>query len=119
MYRKLGAVAIAAVTCSLASASAAHAHNVSVFSRYGDVGEPFVFVGTAWQRFQRVRVFYDQNANGRFDQTGSIYPNRSGIFRYRWNGEDIADTHRMCFRQFDTRFGRTFFKCKLFTALPA
>jgi hypothetical protein len=118
MHVKLAAVAVTAVVGSFALAPAARAHNVSVYPRYGAVFQPFVFTGTAWQPYRKVRVLYDQNADGTFEQTSSTYPNANGYFRFRWNGEDVADTHRMCFRQFDTRarFQRTFFKCKLFTA---
>ena len=118
MLTKLTGAAVATVLASLVLAPAAQAHNVSVFPRFGGVGEPFTFTGTAWQPFKRVRVIYDQNADGGIDQTGSVFPNRFGNFRFRWNGEDVADTHRMCFRQFDSRsrFQRTFFKCRLFTA---
>ena len=118
MSSKLIGGAVTAVLVSLALAPAAQAHNVSVFPRFGDVFDPFTFTGTAWQPFKRVRVTYDQNADGDIDQVGSVFTNRFGNFRFRWNGEDVADTHRMCFRQFDSRFRfqRTFFKCRLFTA---
>lgn len=119
MFPKLATVATLAAVLCLALAPASHAHNVSVYPRFGAVLEPFLFVGTAWQPFKRVRVLYDQNADGRFEQTVSVTANRFGNFRFRWRGEDVADTHRMCFRQFDSRsrFQRTFFKCRLFTAV--
>jgi hypothetical protein len=38
----------------------------------------------------------------------------SGGFRLNWSDGLLGLTHRMCFRQFDTRFTRTFRKCSLF-----
>jgi hypothetical protein len=116
MLTKLTGAAATTVLVTLALAPAAQAHNVSVSPRFGAVFRPFAFTGTQWQPFRRVRITYDQNADGGIDQTGGIFPNRYGYFRFRWNGEDVADTHRMCFRQFDTRYGRTYTKCRLFTA---
>jgi hypothetical protein len=115
MHPKLAVAALAAVL-TVAMAPTAEAHYAFVSPRFGAVFEPFIFTGTKWQAFRRVRVAYDQNADGGVDQTGSVYPNRFGSFRFRWNGEDVADTHRMCFRQYDTRYGRTYTACRLFTA---
>lgn len=116
MYGKLAVAAVTAVLGSFALAPAAQAHSVSVSPRYGGVFQPFAFTGTKWQPYRKVTVLYDQNANGRVDQTGKVYPNGNGYFRFRWNGDNIADTHRMCFRQFDTRYGRYYSACRLFTA---
>lgn len=117
MSRRL-AIALSAVVGALALAPAAQAHNVSVYPRFGQVFDPFTFSGTAWQPYKSVRVLYDESADGDFEQSGSVGTNRYGNFRFRWNGENVEDTHRMCFRQYDSRFRfrRTFFKCRLFTA---
>jgi len=121
MYGKLAIAAVAAVLGSLALAPAAQAHNIYVSPRFGDQGDAFVFRGTAWQPFKRVRIYYDESADGRIEQTTSVFANRFGSFRFTWRGENVEDTHRMCFRQYDSRrrFQRTFTRCRLFTLVPA
>jgi hypothetical protein len=118
MYPKLAIAAVCAVAGSFATAPAAQAHNVSVSPRFGELYQPFTFTGTLWQPYKRVTVLYDESADGSIDQRTSVGTNRYGNFRFRWNGENVADTHRMCFRQYDSRyrFQRTFTKCRLFTA---
>ena len=117
MYGKFAVVAVAAVLGSLALAPAAQAHSTFVTPRFGDPGDAFVFRGTAWQAFKRVRIAYDESADGSVEQTTSIFTNRFGNFRFTWRGENVEDTHRMCFRQYDSRrrFQRTFTSCRLFT----
>jgi hypothetical protein len=100
---------------SLALAPAAGAHNVSLSPNAGDLNTVFQFRGTAWQPFSRVTVEY-------FTSTRSTAPFRSfrlftrgnGSFGLNWTDSLLGLTHRMCFRQVDTRFGRTFRKCTLF-----
>ena len=120
MYRRL-AVALAVLATGLVAVPAAQAHNVYVSPRFGPVFQPFTFTGTAWQPYRSVRVLYDESADGDFEQRGFVTANRFGNFRFRWNGENVEDTHRMCFRQYDSRmrFRRTFFKCRFFTATAA
>ena len=118
MTRKLALALAIAALCVLAVPAVAGAHNVKVSPRYGTLGDDFFFYGTYWQKFKRVRWFYDQNNDGDFDQTGRVSTGSAGKFTFRWRGEDVLDTHRMCFRQFDSRFQKTYFKCKRFTLLP-
>lgn len=120
MTHKLALALAIAALCVLAVPAVAGAHNVSVFPRFGETGDNFLFSGKAWQAFKRVRWYYDQHDDGEFEQTGRLFTNGKGRFLFRWRGEDVLDTHRMCFRQKDTRFSpdRYFFKCKRFTLLP-
>ncbi len=120
MNRLRLAAAFVPVVALLVLAAPAFAHNVSVSPRYGEVGDDFVFRGKAWQPFKRVRWYYDESNDGSFERRGSFVLRSSGNFRFRWTGEDTADTHRMCFRQFDSRprFQRFFTKCRRFTAFP-
>ena len=50
--------------CVLAVPAVAGAHNVKVSPRYGTFGDDFFFYGKYWQKFKRVRWFYDQNNDG-------------------------------------------------------
>ena len=120
MKRRLALALAATALVGLTIPSVASAHNISVFPRYGETGDNFLFRGKAWQAFKRVRWYYDQRNDGEFEQTGRFFTNGRGRFLFRWRGEDVFDTHRMCFRQKDTRFSpdRYFFKCKRFTLLP-
>jgi hypothetical protein len=120
MHAKLAAALVVAAVGGLALAPAASAHNIRVSPRFAEVGTDFVFFGTAWQPFKRVYVRYDESADGSVEQRGSFFANAFGSFRFRWRGENVADTHKMCFRQYDSRrrFRRTFTRCQLFTALP-
>jgi hypothetical protein len=119
MHAKFATALVVVVAGVFALAPTASAHYVSVSPRVGQVGDDFVFRGTLWQAFKRVRVRYDESADGSIDQTGSFFTNGFGRFTFRWRGENVADTHRMCFRQFDSRrrFQRYFTVCKLFTAV--
>jgi hypothetical protein len=121
MTPRLVAVLVAGVVSLLVLAAPAAAHNVSVFPRFGDPGDSFLFTGTAWQANRSVRWFYDERNNGSFQRTGLVFTNRFGNFRFRWIGEDVETTHRMCFRQYDSRrrFQRVFFVCRRFTLLPS
>jgi hypothetical protein len=118
MTRRLAVALAVAALAVLAVPAAGSAHNVRVSPRIGTFGDDFVFYGTFWQKLHRVRWFYDQHADGEFDQTGRFFTGTKGRFAFRWRGEDVFDTHRMCFRQFDSRFQKTYFKCKRFTLLP-
>ena len=118
MYSRAALVLTALAVCFAAFPSVASAHNVRVSPRFGIVGDDFVFRGKAWQRFRNVRWFYDQSNDGSFDDSGRFFLT-STRFRFTWFNETVVDTHRMCFRQFDTRFDRVFFKCRRFTVLPS
>ena len=117
MTRKLALALAIAALCVLAVPAVAGAHNVKVSPRFGTLGDDFFFYGKYWQKFKRVRWFYDQNNDGDFEQTGRVFTSGKGKFVFRWRNEDVFDTHRMCFRQFDSRFQKTYFKCKRFTLL--
>ena len=118
MHRRLALGATAAALVAFAFPAGANAHNVSVEPRFGELGDVFVFKGKAWQPNRRVRWYYDEHNDGTFEQSGRLFTSRRGRFRFRWFGEDTFDTHRMCFKQFDTRFGRIYFKCRRFTLVP-
>jgi hypothetical protein len=120
MHRKLALAFAVSVLACLALATPSFAHNLSVSPTAGFPGTDFIFRGTLWQPFQRVRWYYDELNDGDFQQSGSFIVGRSGNFTFRWRGEDTAGTHRLCFRQFDSRsrFRTTFVKCRRFTALP-
>jgi hypothetical protein len=117
MRKKLAVAVVVVVAAMLVPAAVASAHNVYASPSYGDIYDPFYFVGTQWQGYQRTDWYYDRFADGRYEQAGSFRTPRNGRFTFRWNGEDTPGTHRMCFRQYDSRYGRTYFKCALFTAL--
>ena len=119
MNHRLALALVTAALAVLAFPAAAGAHNVRVSPRFGDFGSDFVFHGKYWQAFKSVRFFYDQHNDGTYEQTGRFLTNGKGRFRFRWEGETEVDTHRMCFRQRDTRFRKTYLKCKRFTLLPA
>lgn len=107
----------AVLTAILALAPAADAHNISLSPNAGDLNTVFKFRGTAWQ--PRSRVFADY-----FSSTRSAAPLRTfrvtvgsnGEFQFNWSDNLLGLTHRMCFRQFDTRsrIRRAFRKCELF-----
>jgi hypothetical protein len=110
---------LAAMAVLLALPGVARAHNLFVSPRSAPLGSDFVFRGTLWQPLHRVRWLYDEFANGSFQRTGTFRAGSAGRFRFTWGGEDVAATHRMCFRQFDSRpnYRRTFLRCRRFTAL--
>jgi hypothetical protein len=58
-----------------------------------------------------------EQGGGWSEQTRRVFTTTNGRFTFRWHGENVFDTHRMCFRQFDSRFQTTYFKCKRFTLL--
>ena len=120
MHSRLALALAVAIAALLVVPAFASAHNVSVFPRYGTFGDNFRFSGTYWQPNKRVRWLYDESNDGDFERTGRFFTNRFGNFRFIWRGEDDVDTHRMCFRQFDSRrrFQQYFFKCRRFTLLP-
>jgi hypothetical protein len=116
MRTKFAVVAVLAVAAMLVPTAVASAHNVYSTPSYAETYTPFGFQGTAWQPYQRVTWFYDRYADGRYEQSGSFVVPRNGRFLFRWYGEGTPATHRMCFRQYDSRYGRTYFKCSTFTA---
>jgi hypothetical protein len=120
MKARLALALAVAVLGVLVTPAFASAHYVSVFPRYGTFGDNYRFTGTHWQPFKRVRWLYDESFDGDFDDTGRFFTNRYGSFRFTWRGENVVDTHRMCFRQFDSRRGiqRYVFRCRRFTLLP-
>jgi len=117
MTRRLAVAIAVAALAVLAVPAQGSAHNVRVSPRFATSGDDFFFFGTFWQKFHRVRWYYDQHNDGDFDQTGRFFASSKGRFTFRWRGEDVFDTHRMCFRQFDTRFEKYYFKCKRFSLI--
>jgi hypothetical protein len=109
-------VAMAALlTASLALAPSAAAHNLSLSPNAGDLNTLFQFRGTGWQPFGRVTVEYFVTTRSAAPlRTFRVFPGSGGRFRFTWSDGLLGLTHRMCFRQLDTRFARTFRKCALF-----
>jgi len=106
---------VAVLTASLALAPAAGAHNISLSPNAGDLNTVFQFRGTAWQPRGRVTVDYFSSTRSSAPlRTFRIAAGSSGGFRLNWSDGLLGLTHRMCFRQLDTRFGRTFRKCAIF-----
>src|SRR5689334_6996206 len=118
-YLRHGAAAVACALLLGAGAQAADAHTVRTTTPSGNTAPFFQFFGRAWQPFHR--VFYadyvPENAATPV-RTGSAFVNRFGGFFLSLTGEltatDAGRTHRICFAQFDTRFGRRFATCTAF-----
>jgi hypothetical protein len=105
----------AALAASLALAPTAGAHTVSLSPKAGDLNTVFKFRGTAWQPRNRVIVDYFRTTRASTPaRTFRLTAGRTGRFGLDWTDGLLGLTHRMCFRQFDTRFGRTFRTCTLF-----
>jgi len=106
------AVAVLAVVAVLVLPAGASAHNLSFSPQSGDVTSTFRFGGTGWQPGQRVIVSY----------FASTTAGGNGRFRFSFVRpvplNDIGSMQRLCFAQFDTRFGRTFRSCGTFYVAP-
>lgn len=117
------AFAVIAVLAMLVVPAGASAHNVTFAPQSGDAASTYRFSGTAWQPGQRVvaSYFVSTTASTPF-KTFSFPVGGSGRFRFSFvkpvAPNDIGATQRLCFAQFDTRFGRTFRKCGAFYVAP-
>lgn len=118
MLRRMLPLATVAAA-SLALVPAAGAHNISLSPRSGDLNTPFRFVGTAWEPRGRLSLDYfaTPNAAAPFRRY-ALSADRTGRFRVTWRDALVGRTHKICFRQFDTRVARTFRKCERFWVAP-
>lgn len=107
----------------LASAAAAGAHSLTVDRPWGDIETTFHFHGTRWQPGQRVLGdYFRRERDARPVRTFPGRVGRDGKFSFHLVPDfglvDTGLTEKMCFRQFDTRFGRTFRACRSFYVQP-
>jgi len=117
------AVALLAVVALLVLPAAASAHNVSFGPQSGDVTSTFRFSGTGWQPGQRVVASYFASTTASTARkTFAFLTGGNGRFRFSFVRavplNDIGSMQRLCFAQFDTRFGRTFRACGTFYVAP-
>jgi hypothetical protein len=115
------AVAVAALCAAPASAVA---HTLSPPSpAAGDGGTTFSFHGRAWQAGQYIQAqYYRRDTDSRPFRLKTFRVGSNGTFAFRLLNPWFYDTgrlQRMCFAQFDTRYSRTFRKCKSFYVGPA
>ncbi len=97
----------------------ASAHTISLGPKVGALGSSVVVQGRAWQPFGRVSwQYFSSTLDSRPAQSGSFKLNGSGAFVFRWRDTVVALTHRLCFRQLDTRRGRAFLACSNFWLSP-
>ena len=119
MLARTLALALAAGVLGAAAPADALAHNVSRPSpRHGDGGTVFSFKGRAWQPFGRVTArYFRSDLDQRPFRAFRFQASGNGKFKFRlshpWFWEEGA-IQRICFVQFDTRFGRKFRKCQRF-----
>jgi len=117
-------LAIAVALAALCSAPAdAVAHSLTPPSpTAGDGGTAFYFQGRAWQAGQFIQAqYYRRDTDSRPFRTKTFRVGSTGSFVFRlldpWFFE-TGRTQRMCFAQFDTRYNRTYRKCKSFYVGP-
>jgi len=117
------ALAVALVALCAAPASAT-AHTLARPSpTAGDGGTTFYFHGRAWQAGQYIQAqYYRRSTDARPYRVKTFRVGANGAFTFRLLNPWFFDTgrlQRMCFAQFDTRYNRTFRKCKSFYVGPA
>lgn len=118
------ALALAAAALGATAPAEAMAHSLAPPSPLaGDGGSVFTFQGRAWQPRGAVQAQYYRRATDRRPfRRRNFRASGSGRFTFRLVDPWFYDTgrlQRMCFAQLDTRFGRTFRKCKAFYVAPA
>jgi hypothetical protein len=115
-------IAVAAVLCPTFAADAL-AHSLSPATpASGDGGTTYKFKGRAWQPGGYITAQYFRSERGRrpFRQF-TFRASRSGTLSFSFTDPwfyETGRTQRMCFVQFDTRFGRTYRKCARFYVAP-
>jgi hypothetical protein len=124
MRARMLAVCAAAAALGATLAPDALAHNVSPASpRAGNGGSVFTFKGRAWQPSRKITVsYFRRESDTRPFRRMSFVTSRRGRFTFRLINPWFFDTgrmQRMCFSQFDTRFGRRFGECERFYVAPA
>jgi hypothetical protein len=116
------ALAVALVTLCAAPADAL-AHSLSPPSPLsGDGGTVFTFFGRAWQKNQVIQAqYYRRFRDARPWRTKNFRVGSNGTFAFRlidaW-AFSVGMQERMCFAQYDTRFGRVFRRCASFYVEP-
>jgi hypothetical protein len=111
------------VAALLAAPASAAAHTLAPPSpTAGDGGTTFYFSGRAWQAGHYIQAqYYRRDSDARPFRLKTFRVGSNGRFVFRLLNPWFFDTgqlQRMCFSQFDTRFGRTFRKCKRFYVGP-
>jgi hypothetical protein len=119
MRLRILALAVALAVLGVTAPADAMAHTLAPPSpTAGDGGTTFQFKGRAWQAGQFIQAqYYRRDTDNRPFRTRTFRIGASGRFRFRLLNPWFFDTgrlQRMCFAQFDTRFGRTFRKCRSF-----
>jgi hypothetical protein len=114
------AVAVAALLVTPASAAA---HTLAPPSpTAGDGGTTFHFSGRAWQAGQSIQAqYYRRDTDSRPFRLKTFRVGSNGRFVFRLLNPWFYDTgrlQRICFAQFDTRYDRTFRRCKTFYVGP-
>jgi hypothetical protein len=116
------AIAVA-MAVLLAAPATALAHTLAPPSpTAGDGGTTFYFAGRAWQANQVIQAqYFRRETDNRPFRTKNFQVGSNGGFVFRLLNPWFFDTgrlQRMCFAQFDTRYSRTFRKCKTFYVGP-
>ena len=123
---RLRALAIALALAALCAAPAdALAHSLSPPSPLsGDGGTAFTFYGRAWQSSQVIQAQYYRRFNdSRPWRTKNFRTSTSGTGSFAFRLLDpfafsSGMQQRMCFAQYDTRYGRVYRKCASFYIEP-
>jgi hypothetical protein len=116
------AIAVALVTLCAAPADAL-AHTLSPPSPLsGDGGTAFTFYGRAWQKSQVIQAqYFRRYRDNRPWRTKNFRVGSNGTFAFRLIDPWAYSTgmqQRMCFAQYDTRYGRVYRKCTSFYVEP-
>jgi hypothetical protein len=118
------ALAIALALAALCAAPAdALAHSLSPPSPLsGDGGTTFTFYGRAWQAGHVIQAqYYRRFRDSRPWRTKNFRTSSTGAFAFRlldpW-AYAVGMQQRMCFAQYDTRYGRVYRKCTSFYIEP-
>jgi hypothetical protein len=124
MRARMLVVCAAAAALGATPAPDALAHTVSPPSpRAGNGGSVFTFKGRAWQPSRRITAsYFRRETDTRPFRRLSFLTTRRGRFTFQLVNPwffDTGRTQRMCFSQFDTRYGRRYGKCQRFYVAPA
>jgi hypothetical protein len=121
---RLRALAIALALAALCAAPAdALAHSLSPASPLsGDGGTAFSFYGRAWQASHVIQAQYYRRYNDTKPwRTKNFRTGSNGSFAFRLLDPfafSAGKQQRMCFAQYDTRYGRVYRKCASFYVEP-
>lgn len=119
MRERMARAGLGAVAGLCLLSAGASAHTISLGPKVGALGTRVVVQGRAWQPFGRVSwQYFSSTLDSRPAQSGTFGLNASGAFVFRWRDTVVSLTHRLCFRQLDTRRGRAFRACSDFWLSP-